>query len=98
MGTQKNRLNEMFLLSTQKHIFKLIGKEIKTILGSQTILIWTYDQFKHSFIVLKRTISLRHFSKQSLSGPMISLTFVLGAEKNHFIETVLLSTYKILFC
>ena len=37
VGTQKNRLNEH-----SKHMFKLMGKEINTILGAQTILIWTY--------------------------------------------------------
>ena len=42
MGTQKNRLNETVLLSTQ-NMFKLMGKEINAILGAQTILIWTYD-------------------------------------------------------
>ena len=26
----------------QKHMFKLMGKEINAILGAQTILIWTY--------------------------------------------------------
>ena len=26
----------------QKHMFKLMGKEINTILGAQMILIWTY--------------------------------------------------------
>ena len=43
VGTQKNRLNETVLLSSQKHTFKLMGKEINTILGSQMIFIWTYD-------------------------------------------------------
>ena len=28
MGTQKNRLNETTLLSTQKHMLKLLGKKI----------------------------------------------------------------------
>ena len=41
MGTQKNRLNKMILLSTQ-NTFKLMGKEINAILGAQAILIWTY--------------------------------------------------------
>ena len=26
-----------------KHMFQLMGKEINTILGEQTILIWTYE-------------------------------------------------------
>ena len=43
MGTQKNRLNETVLLSTQNTCL-LMGKEINAILGSQTILIWTYDR------------------------------------------------------
>ena len=42
VGTQKNRHNETVLLSTQKHMLKLIGKEINAILGAQAILIWTY--------------------------------------------------------
>ena len=32
LGAQKNRLNETVLLSTQKHMLKLIGKKIFTIL------------------------------------------------------------------
>ena len=42
VGTQKNRLTETVLLTTQ-NMFKLIGKEINAILGAQSILIWTYD-------------------------------------------------------
>ena len=42
MGTQKNRLNETVLLSTQKHMFKLMGNEINAISGAQTVLLWTY--------------------------------------------------------
>ena len=34
-------LNEMVLLSTQ-NMFKLMGKEINSILGAQTTLVWTY--------------------------------------------------------
>ena len=41
MGTQKNRLNETSF-EHPKHMFKLMGKEIITILCSQIILIWTY--------------------------------------------------------
>ena len=40
MGTQKNRLRETVLLSTQ-NMFKLIGKKI-TILRSKSLLHWTY--------------------------------------------------------
>ena len=32
VGTQKNRLNETVLLSTQKHMLKIMGKKIFTIL------------------------------------------------------------------
>ena len=46
VGTQKNRLietvNETVLLSTQKHMFKLMGKKIVTILQSKMLTIWTY--------------------------------------------------------
>ena len=42
VSTQKNRLNETVLLSTQ-NTYRLMGKEINAILGAQTILIWTYD-------------------------------------------------------
>ena len=45
VSTQKNRLNETVLLSTQKHMLKLIGKETNAILDSETILIWTYVLF-----------------------------------------------------
>ena len=37
MGTQKNRLNEH-----PKHMFKLMDKEITTILRWKTLLYWTY--------------------------------------------------------
>ena len=40
MGTERNRLNETVLLSTQ-NTFKLMGKEMNAILGAQTVLIWT---------------------------------------------------------
>ena len=36
MGTQKNRLIEGFFLSTPKHMFQLMGKEINEVLGAQT--------------------------------------------------------------
>ena len=43
MGTQKNRLSETVLLSTQNHENTyLMGKEINVILGAQTILILAY--------------------------------------------------------
>ena len=32
VGTQKNHLNETVLLSTQKHMFKMMGKKMITIL------------------------------------------------------------------
>ena len=59
----------LWLLSSfehPKHMFKLIGKKINAILGTQTILIWTYDNFlisqpKYILWVLKRTISMRRF-------------------------------------
>ena len=35
VGTQKNRLNEMFFLSTLKHMLKLMGMKIFTILRSK---------------------------------------------------------------
>ena len=38
-GTQKNRLNEMVLLSTQSNMFKLMGKKIMANLQSN----WTCD-------------------------------------------------------
>ena len=41
VGTQKNRLNETVLLSTQ-NMFKLMGKKIMTILCSKVLLIWMY--------------------------------------------------------
>ena len=36
-----------------KHMFKLMGKEINTILGSQTILIWTYAHLQRIARILK---------------------------------------------
>ena len=42
MGTQKNRLNETVLLSTQ-NMFKLMGKKIFTILRSTLLFISAYD-------------------------------------------------------
>ena len=44
VGTQKNRLNETVLLSTQNTCVQLIGKKIITVLGSLNFLIWIYDQ------------------------------------------------------
>ena len=38
-GTQKNRLNEMVLLSIQKRMLKLMGKKIFTILHSKILFI-----------------------------------------------------------
>ena len=42
MATQKNRLNETVLLSTQNIMFKLMGKKIFTILRSKILFILTY--------------------------------------------------------
>ena len=39
MGTQKNHLNEMVLLSTLNIMFKLVGKKILTLLRSKIVLI-----------------------------------------------------------
>ena len=39
VGTQKNRLNEMVLLSTQNIIFKLMGKKLFTFLHSKIVFI-----------------------------------------------------------
>ena len=36
VGAQKNRLNETVCLITQKYMFKLMGKKIKTILSSES--------------------------------------------------------------
>ena len=41
VGTQKNRLIESVLLSTQ-NMFRLLGKKIIAFLGSKTLLNWTY--------------------------------------------------------
>ena len=42
VGTQKNRLNETVLLSTQKHMFKLMDKKTITFLCSKIFLNWPY--------------------------------------------------------
>ena len=39
VGTQKNSLNERFRLSNQKHMLKLMGKKILTILHSKILFI-----------------------------------------------------------
>ena len=39
VGTQKNRLDETILFSSQKHMLKLMGKKIFTILLSKMLLI-----------------------------------------------------------
>ena len=43
MGTQKNRLNETVLLSTQRKMFKLMDKKIIAILGWNYLTNWPYD-------------------------------------------------------
>ena len=63
MSTQKNRLNETVLLSTQKHMLKLIGKETNAILDSETILIWTYVLF------------CNHLADEERAGLFISIAF-----------------------
>ena len=40
------RLNEMVLLSTQKHMFKLIGKKIINILRNQNFIITCLDSIQ----------------------------------------------------
>ena len=42
VGTQKNLINDTDLLSTPKHIFKLMDKETIAILRLKIILIWAY--------------------------------------------------------
>ena len=42
MASQKNRLDETVLLSTQKHMFQLMGRKIITILRSKNVRNWTY--------------------------------------------------------
>ena len=49
VGTQKNRLNETVLLSTQNIMFILLGKKMITILRSKILLNWTYAK---SFVSL----------------------------------------------
>ena len=43
VGTQKSRLNEKVLLSTED-LFKLLNKKIITILRMKSWLIWTYEE------------------------------------------------------
>ena len=55
MGTQKNRLNETVLLSTQnnqdgshehpEHQFEQMNKKIIAILRSKILLNWRYEEF-----------------------------------------------------
>ena len=51
------------------------------------------NQFKHVFLALKK-MSCQETVNISLS---VSLNICLGAQKNHLIETVLLSTHNICF-
>ena len=36
-----------------KHMFESIGKQINAILGAQTILIWTYVEYKYKILILR---------------------------------------------
>ena len=53
-----------------KHMFKLMGKEIYTILGAQTIFIWTY------VVVLKR-------QQNNIPHPMVEGTFPWCSWSSH---------------
>ena len=44
-GYSKNHLNETVLLSTQKHMFKLMDKKIIAILRWKYLLNWPYDPY-----------------------------------------------------
>ena len=48
VGTQKNRLNETVLLSTQ-NMFSLLGKKIFAFLRSKFLYNWTYGLLSHFF-------------------------------------------------
>ena len=59
MGTQKNRIIETVLLSTQNTCL-IDGLGIISILGEQTILIWTYEDYRFKMIV--------HYSKLKMNS------------------------------
>ena len=56
VGTQKKRLNETVLLSTQNTMFKLMDKKIMAILCSKVLRNWLYDIWPH-----KHTVSITFF-------------------------------------
>ena len=75
MGTQKNRLIEMFLLSTQK-LLKLMDKQIFTVLHSN-VLFATYVSNRacvHSYVtrlfVLMLFVPVNNFSVKSGCFPV----------------------------
>ena len=45
LGAQKNRLDETVLLSTPKHMFKLMDKKVIAILRKLFFLNWPYELF-----------------------------------------------------
>ena len=44
MGAQKNNLDESVLLSTAKHVFRLMDKKIIAILCLKNLLNWPYGR------------------------------------------------------
>ena len=51
MGTEKNRLDEAVLLSTQ-NMFKLMVKKIITFSCSKNMLIWTYEKYFPTYLII----------------------------------------------
>ena len=66
MGTQKNRLNETVLLSTQ-NIFKLMGKKIITILCYKTFPINLDIQTIGIMLYVPKSCELVHIQKNQFS-------------------------------
>ena len=64
MGTQKNRLNETVLLSTQTNV-SMMDKKLFTISRSNFLLIWTYGP-TYLVAILKMNVNMAFFTLNTI--------------------------------
>ena len=84
----KRTVSMRWFFEHPKHMFKLMSKEINTILGAQRILIWTYD----SHLTLCRPETPKQLLRQTVKT-------LMKCCMQHFIRvcTILFATIKLIF-
>ena len=97
MGTQKNRLDETVLLGTQNICEKVWVRKYLQFYTQKLCLSKPMEYHQCSYLKIGSDVHIFcSLELQIFSCPSV-LSFVLGAQKNRLIETILFSTHNIYF-